>query len=158
MAKSKSSDKLSGNGSSAVQLFEEAVTSQDEKLRSRLANFLHAKHPRTCAAVKVRVVLEPDSLGASLRPNPSVAARPSHQTSSEPSLTLHDGYRKTSDLRLIHGHLPIDIVQVNLDSSLRELQSAATFFIYLTNPQRQAGRLLVRACSACREQLEIFAI
>ena len=45
------------------QLFEEAVTSQDEKLRSRLAIFLHAKHPRTCAAVKVRAMLEPDSLG-----------------------------------------------------------------------------------------------
>ena len=45
------------------QLFEEAATSRDEKLRSRLAIFLHAKHPRTCAAVKIRAMLEPDSLG-----------------------------------------------------------------------------------------------
>jgi hypothetical protein len=45
------------------QLFNEAVTSQDEKLRPRLAVYLHEKHPRTCAAVKARAMLEPDSLG-----------------------------------------------------------------------------------------------
>jgi hypothetical protein len=43
--------------------FEEAVTSQDEKLRPRLAVYLHEKHPRTCAALKARAMLEPDSLG-----------------------------------------------------------------------------------------------
>jgi hypothetical protein len=45
------------------RLFEEAVTSQDEKLRPRLAVYLHEKHPRTCAALKARAMLEPDSLG-----------------------------------------------------------------------------------------------
>ena len=30
------------------RLFEEAVTSQDEKMRPRLAVYLHEKHPRTC--------------------------------------------------------------------------------------------------------------
>jgi len=44
------------------RLFEEAVTSQDE-MRPRLAVYLHEKHPRTCAAVKARAILEPDSLG-----------------------------------------------------------------------------------------------
>jgi hypothetical protein len=34
------------------RLFKEAVTSQDEKMRPRLAIYLHEKHPRTCAAVK----------------------------------------------------------------------------------------------------------
>ena len=131
-----------------------------EQLRQTFQVFVFGKSPGMSrnSFGPLRAVLEPDSLGASLRPNPSLAARPSHQTSSEPSLTLYDGNRKTSDLRLIHGHLLIDIVQVNLDSSLRELQSAATFFIYLTNPQRQVGRLLVRACSARREQHELFAI
>jgi hypothetical protein len=45
------------------RLFKEAVTSQDEKMKPRLAIYLHAKHPRTCAAVKARAMLEPDSLG-----------------------------------------------------------------------------------------------
>jgi len=45
------------------RLFEEAVNSQDEKIRPRLAVYLHDKHPRTCAAVKARAVPEPDSLG-----------------------------------------------------------------------------------------------
>jgi hypothetical protein len=45
------------------QLFKEAVTSQNEKMRPRLAIYLHEKHPRTCAAVKARAILEPDSLG-----------------------------------------------------------------------------------------------
>jgi len=45
------------------RLFEEAVTSQDEKLRPRLAVYLHEKHPHTCAALKARAMLEPDSLG-----------------------------------------------------------------------------------------------
>jgi hypothetical protein len=45
------------------RLFEEAVTSQDEKIRPRLAVYLHEKHPRTCAAVRARAILEPDSLG-----------------------------------------------------------------------------------------------
>ena len=44
-------------------LFEEAVASLDEKIRPRLAIYLHAKHPRTCAAVKARAMVEPDSLG-----------------------------------------------------------------------------------------------
>ncbi len=45
------------------RLFKEAVTSQNEKMRPRLAIYLHEKHPRTCAAVKARAMLEPDSLG-----------------------------------------------------------------------------------------------
>jgi len=45
------------------RLFEEAVNSQDEKIRPRLAVYLHEKHPRTCAAIKARALLEPDSLG-----------------------------------------------------------------------------------------------
>ena len=45
------------------RLFEEAVTSQDERMRPRLAIYLHEKHPRTCGAVKARAMLEPDSLG-----------------------------------------------------------------------------------------------
>jgi hypothetical protein len=45
------------------RLFEEAVSSQDEKIRPRLAVYLHEKHPRTCAAVKARAMPEPDSLG-----------------------------------------------------------------------------------------------
>jgi hypothetical protein len=45
------------------RLFEEAVTSQDEHMRPRLAIYLHEKHPRTCAAVRARAMLEPDSLG-----------------------------------------------------------------------------------------------
>jgi hypothetical protein len=44
-------------------LFEEAVTAQGESLRPQLALFLHEHHPRTCATVKARAMLEPDSLG-----------------------------------------------------------------------------------------------
>ncbi len=46
-----------------TQLFEEAVSSHDEKIRPHLAIYLHDKHPRTCAAVRARAMLEPDSLG-----------------------------------------------------------------------------------------------
>jgi hypothetical protein len=45
------------------RLFEEAVSSRDENIRPRLAVYLHEKHPRTCAAVRARAMLEPDSLG-----------------------------------------------------------------------------------------------
>jgi hypothetical protein len=45
------------------RLFEEAVTLHDEEIRPRLAVYLHHKHPRTCAALKARAILEPDSLG-----------------------------------------------------------------------------------------------
>jgi hypothetical protein len=45
------------------RLFEEAVSSRDEKIRPDLAVYLHDKHPRTCAAVRARAMLEPDSLG-----------------------------------------------------------------------------------------------
>jgi hypothetical protein len=45
------------------RLFEEAVSSQDEEIRPRLAVYLHEKHPRTCAGVKARAMPEPDSLG-----------------------------------------------------------------------------------------------
>lgn len=45
------------------QLFKEAGISQGEKMRPRLAVYLHEKHPRTCASVRARALLEPDSLG-----------------------------------------------------------------------------------------------
>jgi hypothetical protein len=45
------------------QLFEEAVTSLDQEIRPSLAIYLHMKHPRTCAAMQARAMLEPDSLG-----------------------------------------------------------------------------------------------
>jgi hypothetical protein len=45
------------------QLFKEAVISQGEKMGPRLAVYLHEKHPRTCASVRARALLEPDSLG-----------------------------------------------------------------------------------------------
>jgi hypothetical protein len=45
------------------RLFKEAVVSQDERLKSRLAVYLHEKHPRTSAAMRARAMLEPDSLG-----------------------------------------------------------------------------------------------
>jgi hypothetical protein len=32
-------------------------------MRPRLAVYLHGKHPRTCAAIMARAMLEPDSLG-----------------------------------------------------------------------------------------------
>jgi hypothetical protein len=44
-------------------LFEEAITSQGEGARPRLAIFLHEKHPRTFASIQARAMLEPDSLG-----------------------------------------------------------------------------------------------
>jgi hypothetical protein len=44
-------------------LFEQAVIAQGESLRPHLAVFLHDHHPRTCATVKARAMLEPDSLG-----------------------------------------------------------------------------------------------
>lgn len=49
----------------AVQryLFEQAIGSQGERIRPQLAMFLHDKHPRTCAAIKARAMIEPDSLG-----------------------------------------------------------------------------------------------
>ena len=45
------------------QLFEEAISSQGEDLRQRLAIFLHQKHSRTTDSIKARAILEPDSLG-----------------------------------------------------------------------------------------------
>ena len=45
------------------QLFEEAVTFQDESIRHPLAIFLHYKHSRTTDAIKARAAFEPDSLG-----------------------------------------------------------------------------------------------
>lgn len=45
------------------RLFEEAISSEDEEIRARLAIYLHEKHPRTCAAVRARAMPEPDSLG-----------------------------------------------------------------------------------------------
>jgi hypothetical protein len=45
-------------------LFQEAVTSQKESIRSQLAVFLHDKHPRTSDPLgKPREMMEPDSLG-----------------------------------------------------------------------------------------------
>jgi len=43
-------------------LFEEAA-SHGTEMRSRLALFLHGKHPRTSASLKANAMLEPDSLG-----------------------------------------------------------------------------------------------
>jgi hypothetical protein len=45
------------------QLFEEAITSQDQEIRPHLAIYLHEKHSRTCAGMQARAMLEPDSLG-----------------------------------------------------------------------------------------------
>jgi hypothetical protein len=45
------------------RLFEEAVRSQDEAMRPRLAVFLHHQHPRTSDGIKAQAMLEPDSLG-----------------------------------------------------------------------------------------------
>ena len=46
------------------QLFQAAVTSQGESIRSQLAVFLHDKHPRTSDPFgKPREMTEPDSLG-----------------------------------------------------------------------------------------------
>jgi hypothetical protein len=44
-------------------LFEEAVASQGEPGRQRLAVFLHDSHTRTSDSIKARAMLEPDSLG-----------------------------------------------------------------------------------------------
>jgi hypothetical protein len=45
-------------------LFQEAVTSQGESIRSQLAVFLHDKHPRTADPLgKPHEPMEPDSLG-----------------------------------------------------------------------------------------------
>jgi hypothetical protein len=44
-------------------LFQEAVASQGESMRSQLAVFLHDKHSRTADSGKPREVPEPDSLG-----------------------------------------------------------------------------------------------
>ena len=45
-------------------LFREAVASQGESIRSQLAVFLHAKHPRTADPLgNPREMKEPDSLG-----------------------------------------------------------------------------------------------
>jgi hypothetical protein len=45
------------------QLFEDVVTHEGETTRLRLAILLHEMHPRTCASMRARAVLEPDSLG-----------------------------------------------------------------------------------------------
>ena len=45
-------------------LFQEAVMSQGESIRSQLAVFLHDKHPRTADPLgKAREMPEPDCLG-----------------------------------------------------------------------------------------------
>jgi hypothetical protein len=44
-------------------LFEQTVASQGERLRPRLAVFLHDCHPRTAATMRARAIPEPDSLG-----------------------------------------------------------------------------------------------
>ena len=44
-------------------LFEEAIASQGTEARSRLAIYLHDKHPRTCASIQAHAMVEPDSLG-----------------------------------------------------------------------------------------------
>jgi hypothetical protein len=45
------------------RVFEEAVVASGEEIRASLAQLLHAKHPRTSAAMSSRALLEPDSLG-----------------------------------------------------------------------------------------------
>ena len=45
------------------RLFEAAVMHHGEGVRSQLAVYLHNKHARTCAALRARAILEPDSLG-----------------------------------------------------------------------------------------------
>jgi RecJ-like exonuclease len=44
-------------------LFEVAIAGQGNEVRSQLAMYLHDKHPRTCASIKARAMIEPDSLG-----------------------------------------------------------------------------------------------
>jgi class 3 adenylate cyclase len=45
------------------ELFEHAVSAQDDTTRERLAVFLHAIHFRTTDGIKARAIPEPDSLG-----------------------------------------------------------------------------------------------
>jgi class 3 adenylate cyclase len=45
------------------ELFEHAVSAQDDATRERLAVFLHAIHFRTTDGIKARAIPEPDSLG-----------------------------------------------------------------------------------------------
>jgi hypothetical protein len=45
------------------ELFEHAVSAQDDATRERLAVFLHAIHFRTTDGLKARAMPEPDSLG-----------------------------------------------------------------------------------------------
>jgi hypothetical protein len=45
------------------ELFEHAVSAQDDATRERLAVFLHGRHCRTTDGIKARAILEPDSLG-----------------------------------------------------------------------------------------------
>ena len=45
------------------ELFEHAVSAQDDTTRERLAVFLHAIHFRTTDGLKARALPEPDSLG-----------------------------------------------------------------------------------------------
>jgi hypothetical protein len=45
------------------RLFEEVVMRRGEHVRLSLAVYLHDRHPRTCAAIRARAILEPDSLG-----------------------------------------------------------------------------------------------
>ena len=45
------------------RLFEDVVNHQGERARAPLAVLLHDKHPRTHATMRVRALLEPDSLG-----------------------------------------------------------------------------------------------
>jgi len=44
-------------------LFEATIISHGEQTRPQLAVFLHEKHSRTCASIKARALVEPDSLG-----------------------------------------------------------------------------------------------
>jgi hypothetical protein len=45
------------------ELFEHAVSAEDDATRERLAVFLHERHCRTTDGIKARAILEPDSLG-----------------------------------------------------------------------------------------------
>jgi hypothetical protein len=45
------------------QLFEKAVSAQDDATRQRLAVFLHERHFRTTDGAKARAMPEPDSFG-----------------------------------------------------------------------------------------------
>jgi hypothetical protein len=45
------------------KIFEEAVISSGEAIRSNLAQLLHSRHPRTSAAISSQAIPEPDSLG-----------------------------------------------------------------------------------------------